>query len=83
MSTPATPPAVNPWAGIALAVIPELLGIVTSILNLRKKYSQLTAEQIAAVLVDVTGQADSAFDRVIARAAAVTPAAPTPTVQIP
>jgi hypothetical protein len=55
---------------IALAVIPEVAQVVTAIANLRKKYPQLTAEQISGLVADVTAQSNTAFDDVLAKIAA-------------
>jgi hypothetical protein len=60
----------NPWAQIAIAVIPEVGAIIAAIQALRKKYPTLTEAQIQAMIADVTSQADTAFDDVLARIAA-------------
>lgn len=60
----------NPWAQIAIAVIPEIGSIIAAIQALRKKYPTLTPAEIQAIITDVTGQADTAFDDVLARIAA-------------
>ena len=68
----------NPWVSIAAAVIPEIGSIITAISNLRKKYPALTAAQIQAMVADITGQADTAFDDVLAKIAADQKPAGTP-----
>lgn len=60
----------NPWVSIVLALIPEIQSIVAAIAALRKQYPQLTPEQIQAIIADVTSQADTAFDSVLAKIAA-------------
>jgi len=60
----------NPWAQIAIAVIPEIGSIIAAIQALRKKYPALTPAEIQAIITDVTAQADTAFDDVLARIAA-------------
>jgi len=60
----------NPWVSIVLALIPEVQSIVAAIAALRKQYPQLTPEQIQALVADVTSQADTAFDSVLAKIAA-------------
>lgn len=60
----------NPWINLALALIPEVKAVVAAIAALRKKYPTLTPAEIAAIVQDVTGQADTAFDDVLARIAA-------------
>ncbi len=57
----------NPWANIALALIPEVAAVVQAIRNLGKKYPTLTAEQIMAIVADQTAQAETAFDDVLAK----------------
>lgn len=70
----------NAWASIAIAVIPEIGSIIAAIQGLRKKYPTLTAAEIQAIIADVTAQADTAFDDVLARIAAdqATPPPPKP-----
>ncbi len=60
----------NPWVQIAVAVIPEVGAIISAIQALRKKYPALTPSQIQAMITDITSQADTAFDDVLARIAA-------------
>ena len=60
----------NPWVNIVLALIPEARAVVAALVALRKKYPQLSAEEIAQIVKDITTQADSAFDAVLARIAA-------------
>ena len=59
----------TPWINLALALIPEVKAVVSAIAALRKKYPALTADQITAIIADVTAQADTAFDDVLARIA--------------
>lgn len=58
------------WANIAISLIPEVRAVVAAIAALRKKYPSLTPAEITAIVQDVTGQADTAFDDVLARIAA-------------
>jgi hypothetical protein len=55
---------------ILLALIPEIPPLIAALAALRKKYPQLTPEQILALVTDVTSQADTAFDAVLAKIAA-------------
>jgi hypothetical protein len=63
----------NPWINIALALVPEVRALITALIGLRKKYPQLTPEEIQKVIADITAQADTAFDDVLARIAADQP----------
>lgn len=62
--------AVLPWLSIATAAEPELIALIKSILALRTKYPGLTADQINAMIAQITAQADAEFDAVLAKIAA-------------
>ncbi len=57
----------NPWVSIVLALVPEVRAVVAAIAALRKQYPAMTPAEIQAIVVDVTGQADTAFDAVLAK----------------
>jgi hypothetical protein len=60
----------NPWVTIAAAAIPEVASLIKSLLALKKKYPALTTDQINAAVLSITGEADAAFDDVLAKIAA-------------
>ncbi len=60
----------NPWLTIASVAIPEVIDLVKAIAALKKKYPALTPDQINAAVISITGQADAAFDDVLAKIAA-------------
>lgn len=60
----------NPWLTIAAAAVPEVASLILALVALRRKYPALTAGEIAAAVASITGQADSAFDDVLAKIAA-------------
>jgi hypothetical protein len=55
---------------IALQVIPEVAQVVQAVTALTKKYPALTPAQIQGLVADVTSQANTAFDDVLAKIAA-------------
>lgn len=55
---------------IALALIPEVLPVVQSILNLKKAYPQLTNDQIVSLVSDITTISDATFNDILAKIAA-------------
>jgi hypothetical protein len=54
---------------ILLALVPEIPPLIAALAALRKQYPQLTAEQIQAIVAEVTNQADNAFDSALAKIA--------------
>lgn len=52
---------------IIAQLIPEIPLLISSIVNLRKKYPALSADQIQTIIASVTSQADTAFDDVLAK----------------
>lgn len=60
----------TPLLAIALQLVPEIPALIAAIKNLRKKYPTLTNEEIMAIVGQVTAQADTAFDDVLAKIAA-------------
>jgi hypothetical protein len=55
----------NPWFAIAATAIPEVRAIVVALLAFRKKYPDITPEQIQAVVIDMTLNADGAYDAAV------------------
>lgn len=62
--------SVLPWLTIAATAEPEVIALVKSLLALRTKYPTLTPEQLAAMVIQLTSQADAEFDAVLAKIAA-------------
>ena len=60
-------PAILALVQILMATIPEIPPLIASIVALRKKYPQLTPEQIQALVVEISTQADTAFDSALAK----------------
>ena len=55
---------------IILNLIPEIPALISAITRLRKQYPLMTPAQIQLLVSDITGQADTAFDDVLAKIAA-------------
>lgn len=55
---------------IVLPMIPEVENVIKSIIALRKKYPQMTPDQINQLVAATTAQADTAFDDVLSKIAA-------------
>lgn len=53
--------------------IPEVVGLIKSLMGLKKKYPALTDEQIHAVVVAATAENEAGFDDLMARIAADQP----------
>lgn len=62
--------SVLPWLTIAATAEPEIIALIKSLLALRAKYPTLTPEQLAAMVTQLTSQADAEFDAVLAKIAA-------------
>ncbi len=60
----------NPWLTIASVVAPEVIDLIKALAALRKKYPALTPADINAAVASITGQAETAFDDVLAKIAA-------------
>ena len=60
---------------IILSLVPEIPALINAIAGLRKKYPTLTPAQIQQLVADITSQADTAFDDVLAKIAADQPKA--------
>jgi len=59
-------PTVTLLLGVANAAMPGIIALVADIKALFKKYPAMTPEQIAAVVKELTGSSDAAFDAFIA-----------------
>ena len=62
--------AILPILTIALQAEPEFAALIKSALALRKKYPNLSPEQIAAAVQSATGEATATFDETLAKIAA-------------
>ncbi len=60
----------NPWVAIASVAIPEVAALIKALIALRTKYPALTPADINAAVASITGQAETAFDDVLAKIAA-------------
>ncbi len=60
----------NAILAIALQLVPEIPALIAAIRGIRKKYPQLTPAEIQQIVAEVTTQADTAFDDILAKIAA-------------
>jgi hypothetical protein len=60
----------NPWIQLAIVGIPEVRDILVAVFALRKRYPELTQEQVQTITAEITAQSDAGFDSALAKMAA-------------